>query len=70
MIAIATNAHGDRESPTPAAPHRHPADPASATRRRHAGALPAPGFLPGFLASMVVSGCLGVLLWTRVNHNI
>jgi hypothetical protein len=29
-----------------------------------------PGFLPGFLASVVVSACLGVLLWTRVNHNI
>ncbi len=25
---------------------------------------------PGFLASMVVSACLGVPLWTTVDHNI
>ena len=38
------------------------------TPARAAGGVPAP--LPGFLASMAVSACLGVPLWTRVDHNI
>jgi len=43
-------------------------------RRRRACDTPArarrPRLPPGFFASMVVSACLGVPLWTTVDHNI
>ena len=47
-----------------------PGDRRPLAPRRHAGGGKGPRFLPGFLASIIVSACLGVLLWTRVNHNI
>ena len=47
---------------------------AGLARGRHACDTPArtrlPRLPPGFLASMVVSACLGVPLWTTVDHNI